>query len=149
MDPLSITASVTGLLTAVATVAITLRSIVTNVKDAPREVHSLLVEVDELQVAMAALNDFIHRASKLPKHRAGLISLGQLVATLTEAVFTISEIEVLLKPFKVTNLSRNMLLRNKLRMIFKQGSVVTIIQRLHRNKASLNLMFNIVQWSVY
>ena len=147
MDPLSITASVTGLLTAVATVAITLRSIVANVKDAPREVHALLAEVDELQVAVAALNDFIQRASQLPKHRTGLISLEQLVATLTEAVITMSEIEALLKPFKVTNLSRNMLLRNKLRMIFKQGSVVTIIQRLQRNKASLNLMFNIVQWS--
>ena len=146
MDPLSITASATGLLTAVAGVAITLRSIVTNVKDAPREVHALLAEVDELQVAVAALNDFIQGANKLPKHRTSLISFEQLVATLTEAVLTMSEIEVLLKPFKVTNLSRNMLLRNKLRMIFKQGSIVTIIQRLQRNKASLNLMFNIVQW---
>ena len=146
MDPLSITASAVGLLTAVASVAKTIRSITAVVKDAPREVHSLQVEVDELQTAVAGLNEFMGRASQLPKHRTSLISVDQLVATLTEAVLIISEIESLLKPIKSGIFTKTLLVQDRLRFISNQGTISMIIQRIQRSKASLNLMFNIVQW---
>ena len=146
MDPLSITASVAGLITAIALVTNKIRSIIVVVKDAPREIHALLTELSELQIAVAALKGLMGRASQLPKSRTCLISLDQLVATLTEAVLNVSEIEALLEPIIAGIFARTESVRIRLRSLTEQDTIKAIVQRIQRNKASLNLVFNIIQW---
>ena len=106
-----------------------------------------------MQTATALLQMMVQGASQLPKQRAGLISLEQLVATLTETILTISELEALVKSLNKTD--DNFLpaqqdlegfVLSRVRFVFNQSKTKTLIERLSRNKASSNLMFNIIQW---
>lgn len=143
MDPLSITVAITGLLGAAASTATSVQSVISRVKNAPVMIQSLLAEINEVQTAVAYLQNFVGKASQLNKHRASLVSMDQLVATLTEAVLTISEIDTLVKPL---TLEKEMPLWDRVRVAFDQTSMTVAIHRLSRNKASLDLMFNILQW---
>ncbi|KAI4153019.1 MAG: hypothetical protein LQ340_002558 [Diploschistes diacapsis] len=142
MDPLSITVAITGLLGAAASTATSVQSVISRVKNAPVMIQSLLAEINEVQTAVAYLQNFVGKASQLNKHRASLVSMDQLVATLTEAVLTISEIDTLVKPL---TLEKEMPLWDRVRVAFDQTSMTVAIHRLSRNKASLDLMFNILQ----
>jgi hypothetical protein len=72
-----------------------------------------------------------------------MIRVEQMVATLTEAVLTFSELEAL-----ITSISEDDGVPLKTRLMFhwKQDIVASIMVRLERHKSSLSLMLNIVQW---
>ena len=72
-----------------------------------------------------------------------MIRVEQVVATLTEAVLTFSELEAL-----ITSISEDdgMPLKTRLMFHWKQDIVASIMVRLERHKSSLSLMLNIVQW---
>ena len=144
MDPLSITAAVVGLIGAVESVSSILKVISSSITDVPRVMTSLFTEAKELQLAVSVLYRLIRGVDRLSKRRTRLISLEQLMATLTETVLTISEIEAQLK----TIASRNdrFSLYDRVKVAFALPGIKTLVGRLQRNKASLNLMFNILQW---
>ena len=145
MDPLSIAASVAGSLGAIGSVSSLLGSLISRFRYAPRELQSLSIEVKEVQAALVVLHRYMQNFEILPSHRAGLISVRQLGGTLTEVVLTISEIEALVGPCTVVD-SPHATVFERIRIAFNSTDMTTIIQRLQRNKSSLNLMFSIIQW---
>src|SRR5437762_8908402 len=145
MDPLSIMASVVGLLTATGKVSEILASIVSNLREAPRLAGSVLSEVNDFQRALASLYKFLIGVVSAPKHRAALIRPDQLIITLTEAVLTFLELEALITPLAVSTGS-DFTLRSRIKWARKEETISRIVQRLQRYKSSLSLMLNIVQW---
>lgn len=105
MDPLSVTASISGITTAAAHVSIILEQI----KDAPI-VSAILTEVDDIKRVFCALQNFLDGASAsgVPGGHAALIQLEDFVVILTRTVLVFSELEVMinLNPALLLNSTR-------------------------------------------
>jgi len=82
MDPLSVTASITGIITAAAQVS----TLLGQIRDAPVLVEAVLTEVDHIKLVFCALQKFLDRASGMPGGRAALIQLEDVVVILTQTV---------------------------------------------------------------
>jgi len=146
MDPLSVIASVFGLLTAANKVSSMLFAIISSTKDAPQFVSHIISEVKEVEISLFAIYRLLQGISSAPRRRIALIQLDQLIATLTEAVLTFSELEALVTPIaKQSKVSTT----ERLKWVLKEDTVSNIVQRLQRHKSSLSLMLNIVQWLVF
>jgi hypothetical protein len=143
MDPLGVLASVVGLLTAAGTVSSILNTIRSNINDAPRLVDKVLSEVNDVEVSLSAVHKFLLGMSSAPRRRIALIQLDQLIATLTSAVLTFSELEALVIPLAVRS---EMSIMERAKWAWKEDRVSSIVQRLQHHKSSLSLMLNIVQW---
>jgi hypothetical protein len=143
MDPLSILASVVGLLTAAGTVSSILNTIILKINDAPRLMGQVLSEVNDVEISLSAIHKFLLGMASAPKQRIALIQLNHLIAILTESVFTFSELEALVTPFAARS---QILIMVRVKWAWKEDTVLGIMQRLQRHKSSLSLMLNIVQW---
>jgi signal transduction histidine kinase len=143
MDPLSILASVTGLLMAAGTVASTLSRIRSSVSNARQSIDQVVSEVDDLRTSLSAMSMFLIGLDSVPRRRVALIQVDQLVATLTEAVLTFSELEALVSPFATKS---DISMTERMKWAWKEDKVLPILQRLQRHKSSFSMMLNIVQW---
>jgi hypothetical protein len=145
MDPLSVTTSIVGLLAAAVNVSRVLTSITSSLKETPRLAHSALSEVNEFRRALESLQTFFLRVSTAPRHRTSLIQLDQLIATLTDAVVTFSDLEALIRPLTASPDSEPAL-RTRVKLTWEEDRISCLVQRLQQHKSSLSLMLNIVQW---
>jgi hypothetical protein len=143
MDPLSVMASVVGLLTAAGTVTSILLSLKSSLSDAPRLIDHVILEVREVEISLSAMHKFLIGISSVPKRRIALIQVDQLRATLTDSVLTFSELEALVTPLIGRS---DILVLERVKWAWKEDAVSRIMQRLQRHKSSLSLMLNIVQW---
>lgn len=148
MEPLSITASIVGILTAAGRVA----SILSQVKDAPRWIADLLAEVKHIQLVFKALQRFLEKASRLTPQRAALIQLDDVVVILTQTVLVFSELKTLVRLLAAHEQSNNGVVMlpgwRRVTWAWHQPTALRLVNQLQRHKASLSLMFQIIQWSV-
>jgi hypothetical protein len=68
------------------------------IRDAPGSILSILTEVNNTRVVVAALQRFLDKTHSLPPQRAALIQLDDLVVILTQTVLVFSELESLILP---------------------------------------------------
>lgn len=147
MDPLSVTASIVGILAAAGELSELLRSIISTAKDAPQVVAALVCEINEVQAALLSLQTLLTDLSSAPPRRAALIQLDHLIVTLTESVLTFSELEAIITPLAVSK-GQKFPLRTRLKWTRIEGNCSKMVERLQRHKASISLMLNILQWYV-
>ena len=76
-----------------------------------------------------------------------MIRLDQLLATLSEAVLTFSELEALVE--SIAKDRGRLSIMSRLTSLWKEEEVTSIILRLERHKSSLSLMLNIAQWYAF
>ena len=143
MDPLSVSASIIGILGAAAKVSSVLISFVQSTKAAPKLAQTVLSEVNGLSAILTHLQTYLLGAASPSKSRASLILVEQVIVTLTECVTTFSELEDALGTSKN---DAEMSALNRVRWAMKESNISDIQGRLQSNKASLNLMLNIMQW---
>ncbi len=143
MDPLSVFASIIGILGASAKVSSVLLAFVQSTKAAPKLAQTVLSEVNGLSAILTHLQTYLLGTASLSKSRASLILVEQVIVTLTECVTTFSELEDAL------GTSRNdgeMGTLDRVRWAMKESKISDIQGRLQSNKSSLNLMLTILQW---
>ena len=143
MDPLSVMASVVGLLAAAGQMTSVLSNVKSSIKDAPRSMDHTLSEVKAVEISLSAIQKFLLGLSSAPRQRITMIQVDQLLATNTEAVLTFSELEALVKPLATYSESSMI---ERIRWRWKEDDLSRIMIRLERHKSSLSLMLNIVQW---
>ncbi len=158
MDPLSVMASVAGLLAAAAKVTKSLTWLTSSMKDAPALAHSALSEVEAIRAALFSMQRFLVGVAEGPiqLRRAAFIQLDQLIAVLTDAVLTFSDLEALVcsssdvpaAENQNDRLARFSGLGARAKLVWKQDEIAHAVGRLQQHKASLSLMLNIVQWLV-
>jgi hypothetical protein len=146
MDPLSVTASVVGLLGAARQIASILYKVQSGLKDTPRSMHRLLSQINELRYTFDAVNHLLIGIDSAPRRRISMIQVDQLVATLSEAVLTFSELEALVHPLATDIINPSLVERMK--WVWKEDTIGNIMLRLDRHKASLTLMLTIVHWYI-
>lgn len=86
MSPLSVTASVVGLITAASSVTSALIAVKSNVSDAPQSMRHALFQVTELKSVLLATDKFISGIAVPRDGHLGMIEVDQLVLTLTQAI---------------------------------------------------------------
>ncbi|KAL2014051.1 hypothetical protein VTN00DRAFT_1576 [Thermoascus crustaceus] len=146
MDPLSITASVVGILTAAGNVA----TILGQVKDAPESISAILTEVNHIRIIFKALQRFLDRTHRrLAPQRAALIHIDDVVVILTQIVLVFSELEAFVRPFAVQQKSQapSVKLSPWRRVIWawQKPSALRLVNQLQRHNASLSLLLQIIQ----
>jgi hypothetical protein len=136
-------ASVVGLLATAGQVTSVLSIVKSSIKDAPRSMDHTISEVKAVEISLSAIQKFLLGLSSAPRQRITMIEVDQLLATLTEAVLTFSELEALVKPLAMDSESSMI---ERIRWCWKEDDVSRIMRRLERHKSSLSLTLNIVQW---
>ncbi|KAE9377126.1 hypothetical protein N431DRAFT_401900 [Stipitochalara longipes BDJ] len=141
MDPLSVAASIVGLILAAGQVSSGISIIQSILSEAPR-INHLLNQVKEIETCLSAIQKFIYSIQSASKQRMAFIKIEHLVAALTQAVLTFSELEALVKKFVTGPRSALMLRVNWTR---KQNKIANIIVRLDSHKSTLSLILSIVR----
>jgi hypothetical protein len=145
MDPLSITASIVGILAATAKVSESLHSTISTVKDAPHVLGVLSREAEEFRIALSMLQSLLVDLSSASPRRTALIPIDHLIATFTECALTVSELEVAITPYTALP-SQKIPLPTRLKWIRAENDCMKLVERLQRHKATISLMLNILQW---
>lgn len=143
MEPLSVAASIIGLLTASAKIVTVVTELVRREKDAPRSLHRVLTEVSELNTCLAYLAPFIQGAKSTDRGRKDAISLEQVVVITTSLVLNMSELDKMLDSY---NLSDKMSKFNRVRWFMDEAKILENLDSVRGSKASLNLILTILTW---
>ncbi len=93
MDPLSVIASITGILTAAFKISNAASAIISGWKDAPNSLHSIVSEMAALRACLAQLMPFLSRRETAPKSRMAAISVEQIVIVASSCVLAVSELQ--------------------------------------------------------
>jgi hypothetical protein len=143
MDSINVMTSLAGLLGSAGKVVVLMLAVKKSISEAPQLMDQMLAQVKELEISFSAVQSFLLGIRSAQKTRISMIRVEQIVATLTEAVLTFSELEAL-----ITSISEDDGVPLKTRLMFhwKQDIVASIMVRLERHKSSLSLLLNIVQW---
>ena len=145
MDPLSVSASIIGILGAAAKVSSVLITFVKNTKAAPKIAQTVLADVNGLSTVLNHLQTYLLGTASPMRSRASLILVEQVLVTLAECVTTFSELEDVLGTSKH---DAEMDTLDRMKWATKESKVADIQQRLQSNKSSLTLMLTILQWFV-
>ncbi|KAF5707954.1 CAMK CAMKL KIN4 kinase [Fusarium mundagurra] len=143
MDPLSVSASVVGLIGAGAKITSCLWTFATNARDAPQLARHLVFEVADITAALGSLQAYVCGQAQAPGERGALILLEHVLTTLTGCVTTFSDLQSLMDQL---NLSPDMGTIDKMKWARQESNIAAIVQRLQNHKSSLTLMLTILQW---
>lgn len=144
-DPLSVAASVVGLLTAAAQITQTLTKITKNIKGAPEQCQHVCAEVEGIKQILEQLQSFILGISTASRSRASLILVEQVLVTLTSCVTTFSDIDTFVE---LLDSDVSLGLMDRLRWMAKAKDLSEVITRLQMHKSSLGVMLGILTWFV-
>lgn len=143
MDPLSVAASVVGLLAAGGKLTSMLSAVVTKCQDSPSAARIIVSEVADISAALGQLQDFLSRPGLYRPKRGSLNMLDQLPTMLTGCVMTYSDVAYILEGL---NISEDMGTFDRLRWKMQENQLNMLVQRLQHHKSSLTLMLTITQW---
>jgi hypothetical protein len=140
-DPLSIAASVVGLLAAAGKIGSVLSGFVSSVADAPQSARDALAAATELRFVLESVKGLLDVMSALPSNRKMLVRLDHIAVTFSNCVLTVSELESLVCPKDGKD---GVLHRFKWTRIEKK--VLRLLQRLEAQKTSMSLMVSVLIW---
>jgi hypothetical protein len=156
-DPLSITASIAGLIGLSGQILSGLSSLYKlgkSAKNAPDSIRRVMDEMTEMNTIFCQVQLFILGNGKTPSHsRLTMISVHHLVATLSGCVLVctsldkyLSEVQGFADP-NAKEQSGGKMMRERVRWAaWKETEVAGVLGDLQRHKLSLNLMLSIIQW---
>ncbi|KAJ3456356.1 hypothetical protein MRS44_016379 [Fusarium solani] len=136
-DPLSIAASVVGLVAAAGKVYGVLSNFVSTAADAPSSAASVLGTVEQMKLTLSSVQSLIDSIESLDPSRKALIQLDHLSIVITHSVLTISELESIVCPKDG--------LMHRLRWAWSEKRVMGLLPRLESQKSSLSLMVAVLQ----
>lgn len=142
MDPLSVTASIVGLLSAAGQAIQILTPILSALKDTKKVASTVYSELTHLRTVLSALQILFDDLDSVPKARAMLIPIDQLVAVFTDGVILFSELEAVVLPLREPKDS----IRSRIQWFQKEGAIQASLSRLQIFRSSISLMLNILQW---
>ena len=148
MDPLSVAASLAGLLSAANKITQALLSL----HDMPRLARSVSAETKALSAIFSQLNSFLRHSSQ----RMSMTTVEQFVTVLTHCVLTFAELEEEIdgcmggaaEDGTAGNSTASMALWDRVKWAAREDTVKAILADLQMEKASLNLMIAIWSWYI-
>lgn len=145
MEPLSVTASVCGILAMAAKITRSLIEFVRKEKAAPASAHRILNEVSNLSLCLKRLQPFIQGIKKSSQSRTAMISGEDVVVITASCVTVLDDLDKTLDPFR---LSLPLSTMRRIRWVQEEAKIDDLIARVQVSKTSLNLVLTILNWSV-
>jgi len=142
MDPLSITASIVGLLAAAGKIY-TLLEAISTIKDSPTTITDAQNEVKHTEIALRSMQRLLEKV-EVANARRELIQVDELRITLADAMLVFSEFESML--LLLANLSK---FRVAISWQRHAKKIDEYLVRIGRYKMSLTFMLSILQWWVF
>jgi len=139
-DPLSIAASIAGLLTITTRIYSTVKDFASSLADAPKSALSLLQTIEDMKLTLVLFKDLMNELSTLPPEKKAMIRLDHIAITFTHCIATLSELESMVL---VDNLSG---VWDRLRWTLKEDKLTALLPRLESQKSSLSLMVSVLRW---
>ncbi|KAI9162804.1 hypothetical protein HJFPF1_04396 [Paramyrothecium foliicola] len=137
-DPLSIAASIVGLLTAAGKICNVVSGFIASTAAAPSSAASTLEIVGDMRLTLSAIQDMVESHNSFPSSRKSLIQLDHFTIVITHSVVTISELEALV--------CQDNDLKHRLKWAWNEKKILGLLPRLESQKSSLALMMAILQW---
>ena len=142
-DPLSVAASITGLIALAGQLYIALDGFISNVRDAPLLAGTIQAEVKSFRNSLNALHGLLHDPAFCKSRRAALISADYVVVSFTDAVLVFSQLEANVLPLtKFTEFG----VVARTQWTRKKGKLNELVGRLQWQKHTLVLQLNILGW---
>ena len=146
-DPLSIAASVTGLLSVAGKICTIIYGFISSVADAPDSARAALAAVEEMKRILTSVRQVMDRLSKLPRSRKEMIHVRHLVITFRESIRAFSELEaILVNP--AAGADGRSSKWDRLKWTLEEEKILRSVQQLELHKTSLSVMLSILQWWV-
>lgn len=144
-DPLSVAASVAGLLSAAGYIAKVHGPSIAAARDTPKiwaEVNSVV----QATIILSAFQKLANSMASIPARHAALVRLDQLVAALTNGVLIFSELEVSVGSLPLAEPSITRLaLRTRLQWARKETELADLVTRLQGFKLSISRILTTLQ----
>ncbi|RSM02188.1 hypothetical protein CDV31_011032 [Fusarium ambrosium] len=145
-DPLSIAASIAGLLSTTGQIAKFLGPYVSAAKETPQITAHVYSEVQSTQVILAGLQDLTQNLGAIQARHAALIAVHQVVTILTDGVLLFSELEAVVRSLPPREGSDQRLpLRARLLWARKESTFTPLLTRVQSFKSSMTLILMILQ----
>ncbi|KAH7020301.1 hypothetical protein EDB80DRAFT_870893 [Ilyonectria destructans] len=128
-NPLSIAASVAGILGAVAKVY----DLLSHVVDGPECVSAILAEVCNIRVVLQALQGFLSKIHLVPSRQVTLIQIENIVIIVTQTVWVFSELETILQPLTTQSWLPS---RRRLNWMRRQPASQRLVIQLQKKSAT-------------
>lgn len=149
MDPLSVSASIAGLLSAAGTISKVLGPYIAAAQDVPKIAAQVSAEVHEATIVLSALDKLARNMTSVSVQRAALVSIDQVVAVLTNGVLVFSDLEASVGRLPLGESSfMRMGIWSRLQWARKEAEFTVLLSRLQGFKSSASLILNILQRSV-
>ena len=143
MEPLSVIASITGVLTAAAKISTAASSLVTAWKDAPASLSGVITETAALGACLTQLEPFVRGLQKAPESHSRGLSVEQIVTIMSSCVLAVSELQRTLDSLK----PHQPLPRTKrLRWPSYEKKINKSRSRVQSSTTSLNLVLTALTW---
>jgi len=139
MDPLSVAASIVGLLTAAGKIHALLETL-SSIRNAPSTIREAQRETRHTEIALRSLHRFLHRLDPA-NPRLELIQVDELRVVLADAMLIFSSFESILQ--SLAGLAR---VRVTISWTKYTKQIDEHLAKLERYKSSLAFMLSILQW---
>lgn len=143
MDPLSVSASVVGLLTAAQQVSDVIGAIVSSRRKGSREIRDVKTTVDTLRSVLLQLQVLLLGQGSIDRKRASMILVNEVIATLSACVLTFSDLHGCVKGIEADGYLD---LGDSIRWVSRTKELNGYLRALEAHKTSLILMVNIFTW---
>lgn len=97
-DPLSIAASVVGLVSVAGKINAAITSFVFGIADVPESAQAALTAVDAMRLTLVSVRQLMTKLSQMPRERKEMIHVNHLVVLFREAILSLSELEAIICP---------------------------------------------------
>ena len=141
MDPMSVAASVVGLIGAANKICSTLMAFVNSAKGAPKLAQNVLIEVSDISACLSQLQKFL--LGTRARSHDHLIMVEQIIVTLSNCVMIFSELEETIEYLKP---EQPMQAGRLVKWVLKEQAVSALLSRLQSSKMSLSLMLTTLSW---
>lgn len=150
-DTFGVVACIVGLLATAGTVHSLLSPAVTDAAAPSRTAQDALKTVDDVSLVLEAVERLVSNLDRMPAERKELVRLDHFVVVLTQCVYTLAELESLVRKIAAgrrPNQGRSRIAggTQALRFARVERKVQRCTAALETHRASMTAMLNIMQW---
>ena len=144
-EPLSVAASIVGLIAVTVKVSKVLSDICSKTFRAPKECRNLRDDVNNVHGILSQLQMLVTGQDQLPKSRTSLIMVDQIIGTLASCVRVFSELHLFVEKLEM---ERRTGILSQLRWVMKEKEMKAMRDCLQTNISLLGFMVVILTWQV-
>ncbi|KAG8350280.1 hypothetical protein FVEN_g11627 [Fusarium venenatum] len=144
-DPLSVAASIAGLISITVEAAKFLRPYVSAARETPPVAAHVYSEVQSIEIILSGLQNVTNNLSSVHARNAALIGVNQVITVLTDGVLLFSDLQAELRSLSPKNENEGIPIRTRLRWVRKESTFTALLTRLQGFKSSMTLVLMILK----